>query len=93
MRMTFCWLAEMNERRGEVCLVMEFLRGDCACVWKLRKAVCEALGACLSAFTTANGRLSINAMMVDGSEVCLWQWRSQKMAMKEVNALLYVTML
>jgi hypothetical protein len=50
----------MKERSGEEGLVKVFLRG--ACVWKLRTTLCEALGACLSALTTANGRLSMKAI-------------------------------
>lgn len=94
LRKTFCWLAEMKERSGEDCLVMVFLRGAWAWVWKLRKAVCEALGACLSAFTTAKGRLSINAMLsrvcevVDGDGRCR---RWPRWTMRELY-LLYVTM-
>jgi hypothetical protein len=56
-------LAVMKERSGEEGFVKVFLRGACAWVWKLRTTVCEAVGACLSALTTANGRLSMNAML------------------------------
>lgn len=53
----------MKERSGDDGFVKVFLRGVCAWVWKLRTTVWEADGACLSAFTTANGRLSMNAML------------------------------
>lgn len=53
----------MKDRSGEEGFVKVFLRGACAWVWKLRTTDCEALGACLSAFTTANGRLSMKAIL------------------------------
>ena len=53
----------MEERSGEAGFVKVFLRGACALVWKPRTMVCEALGACLNAFTTAKGRLSMKAML------------------------------